>query len=97
MSYKIFGKKKLMDEVYLIDIEAPDIVKTAKIGLFIIVKNNNEDNDISLEIIDYNKERKIITVVLQRIKDNIKKLELLKERDFFFDIMGPFRVPYVKY
>lgn len=65
MSYKIFGKKKLMDEVYLIDIEAPDIVKTAKIGLFIIVKNNNKDNDISLEIIDYNKERKIITVVLQ--------------------------------
>ena len=52
ISYKIFGKKKLMDEVYLIDIEAPDIVKTAKIGLFIIVKNNNEDNDISLEIID---------------------------------------------
>ncbi|MBS5984078.1 MAG: effector protein [Clostridium butyricum] len=97
MSYKIFGKKKLMDEVYLIDIEAPDIVKTAKIGLFIIVKNNNEDNDISLEIIDYNKERKIITVVLQRIKDNIKKLELLKERGFIFDIMGPFRVPYVKY
>ena len=76
MSYKIFGKKKLMDEVYLIDIEAPDIVKTAKIGLFIIVKNNNEDNDISLEIIDYNKERKIITVDVQRIKDNIKKLEL---------------------
>ena len=97
MSYKIFGKKKLMDEVYLIDIEAPDIVKTAKIGLFIIVKNNNEDNDISMEIIDYNKVRKIITVVLQRIKDNIKKLELLKERDFIFDIMGPFRVPYVKY
>ncbi len=84
MSYKIFGKKKLMDEVYLIDIEAPDIVKTAKIGLFIIVKNNNEDNDISLEIIDYNKERKIITVVLQRIKDNIKKIRIIKRKRLHF-------------
>ena len=37
--YKIVNKRELTDNIYLMDIEAPRVAKSAKPGQFIIIKN----------------------------------------------------------
>ena len=54
--YKIVNKRELTDNIFLMDIEAPRVAKSAKPGQFIIIKNNEKGERIPLTIADYNKE-----------------------------------------
>ena len=57
MSYKIVEKVQLNDVVYLMDIEAPRVAKSAKPGQFIIVIIDEKGERIPLTIADYDVER----------------------------------------
>ena len=48
--YKITNKRLLTDNIYLMDIEAPRVAKSAQPGQFIIIKNNEKGERIPLTI-----------------------------------------------
>ena len=46
--YKILNKRELADNIYLMDIEAPRVAKSANPGQFIIIKNDDKGERINL-------------------------------------------------
>ena len=55
--YKIVSKRELTNNIFLMDIEAPRVAKSAKPGQFIIIKNDEKGERIPLTIADYSGRR----------------------------------------
>ena len=62
-----FDKRELTNNIFLMDIEAPRVAKSAKPGQFIIIKNDEKGERIPLTIADYNKEKGTVTIVFQTV------------------------------
>lgn len=54
--YKIISKKELTGNIFLMEIEAPRVAKSAKPGQFIIVECKLENNFINISVKDTGKE-----------------------------------------
>ncbi len=54
--YKIVNKRQLGSQIYLMDIEAPRVAKSANPGQFVIVKMDEKGERIPLTICDYDRE-----------------------------------------
>jgi len=91
--YKIVNKKELTNNIFLMDIEAPRVAKSAKPGQFIIIKNDEKGERIPLTIADYDKEKGIVTIVFQTVGKGTKQLADFNEGDYVADFVGPLGVP----
>ena len=93
MSYKIVEKKQLNEVVYLMDIEAPRVAKSANPGQFIIVIIDEKGERIPLTIADYDLERGTVSIVFQVVGDSSKKLSKLEAGESVADFVGPLGQP----
>lgn len=91
--YKIVNKRELTDNIYLMDIEAPRVAKSAKPGQFIIIKNNEKGERIPLTIADYDKVKGTVTIVFQAVGRGTKELANFEEGDYVSDFVGPLGQP----
>ena len=91
--FKVVNKKILADNLYLMDIEAKRIAKSAKPGQFIIIKNNEYGERIPLTIADFNKELGTVSIVFQAIGDSTKELAKFEVGDYVSDFVGPLGRP----
>ncbi|WP_455791285.1 sulfide/dihydroorotate dehydrogenase-like FAD/NAD-binding protein [Clostridium butyricum] len=91
--YKIVNKKELTNNIFLMDIEAPRVAKSAKTGQFIIIKNDEKGERIPLTIADYDKEKGTVTIVFQTVGKGTKQLADFNEGDYVADFVGPLGVP----
>lgn len=90
--YKIVKKKELTDNIFLMDIEAKRVAKSAKPGQFIIVKNNDKGERIPLTIADYDKELGTVSIVFQAVGRGTKELASFNVGDYVQDFVGPLGV-----
>lgn len=65
--YKIVDKRLLTENIYLMDIEAERVAKSAQPGQFIIIKNDDKGERIPLTIADYNRKKGTVTIVFQTV------------------------------
>lgn len=72
--YKIINKMELTQNIYLMEIEAPRVAKSAKPGQFIIIKNDEKGERIPLTIADYDKEKGTVSIVFQTVGKSTKEL-----------------------
>ena len=91
--YKITKKKLLSENIYLMDIEAPRVAKSANPGQFVIVKVDEKGERIPLTICDYDKEAGTVTIVFQTLGASTKVMAEYNEGDYFADFVGPLGVP----
>ncbi len=91
--YKIVRKENLADQIVLFDVEAPWVTKSCLPGQFIIVKIDEAGERIPLTICDYDRERNIITLVVQTIGASTERMATLNEGDSFLDFVGPLGKP----
>lgn len=91
--YKITKKKELTDNIFLMDIEAPRVARSAKPGQFIIIKNDDKGERIPLTIADYNKEEGTVSIVFQAVGRGTKELASFNEGDYVSDFVGPLGQP----
>lgn len=91
--FKIVSKRELTNNIYLMDIEAPRVAKSAKPGQFIIIKNDEKGERIPLTIADYDRERGTVTIVFQTVGAGTKQLAQFEEGEFVADFVGPLGVP----
>lgn len=91
--YKIVKKRELADNIYLMDIEAPRVAKSANPGQFIIIKNDGKGERIPLTIADYDEERGTVSIVFQAVGRGTKELANFEEGDFISDFVGPLGQP----
>lgn len=87
--YKIIEKKALAPQIFLMDIEAPRVAKSAKPGQFVIVKMDEKGERIPLTICDYDVLRGTVTIVIQTIGCSTKEMENYEVGDSFLDFVGP--------
>ena len=91
--YKIVKKRQLNENIYLMDIEAPRVAKSAKPGQFIIVKMDDIGERIPLTICDYDAEKGTVTIVFQSIGASTERMAKYEEGDYFRDFVGPLGRP----
>ncbi len=91
--YKIVGKRTLTDNIFLMDIEAPRVAKSALPGQFIIIKNTEHGERIPLTVADYDREKGTITIVFQTVGKSTLELATYNEGDFVADFVGPLGQP----
>jgi len=90
--YKIVRKKELTDNIFLMEIEAKRVAKSAKPGQFIIIKNDEKGERIPLTIADYNRELGTVSIVFQAVGRETKELASFNEGDYVQDFVGPLGV-----
>ncbi|MFW2487544.1 sulfide/dihydroorotate dehydrogenase-like FAD/NAD-binding protein [Clostridium chromiireducens] len=91
--YRIVSKRELTDNIFLMDIEAPRVAKSAKPGQFIIIKNDEKGERIPLTIADYDKEKGTVAIVFQTVGQGTKQLASFEEGEFVCDFVGPLGQP----
>ena len=91
--FKITAKRLLTDNIYLMDIEAPRVAKSANPGQFVIVKNNEKGEWVPLTIADYNKNKGTVTIVFQTVGAATKELSKYEVGDYVSDFVGPLGQP----
>lgn len=91
--YKIVSKKMLTDNIFLMEIEAPRVAKSALPGQFVIVKNTELGERIPLTIADYDKEKGTVTIVVQAVGKSTLELMGYNENDCVCDFVGPLGRP----
>lgn len=87
--YKIVARKQLSPQIFLMDIEAPRVAKSALPGQFIIIKMDEKGERIPLTICDYDTEKGTVTIVVQAIGCSTTRMMDLKEGDYITDFVGP--------
>jgi NAD(P)H-flavin reductase len=89
--FQVLQKKKLAKDVYLLEIEAPEIAKKAKAGQFIILRLDEKGERIPLSISD--KTKRTITVVFLVVGTTTNNMSKLKKKDKILDVVGPLGNP----
>ncbi|MGL5069133.1 MAG: sulfide/dihydroorotate dehydrogenase-like FAD/NAD-binding protein [Sarcina sp.] len=87
--YKITRKEELTNNIYLMDVVAPRVAKSANPGQFVIVKMDEKGERIPLTICDYNKAEGTVAIVFQTLGESTLKMAKLNEGDSFRDFVGP--------
>lgn len=90
---RIISKRQLSKNVFRFEIEAPLIAKSRKAGNFIIVRVGKKGERIPLTIVDANKERGTIDIVVQKVGFSSQKLCNLNAGADITDVVGPLGNP----
>ncbi|OFI06218.1 dihydroorotate dehydrogenase B, electron transfer subunit [Clostridium acetireducens DSM 10703] len=91
--YKILTKKQLAPKIYMMDIEAPRVAKSALPGQFIILRIDEKGERIPLTVCDYDREAGTITIVFQVIGGSTMELAKYEAGDAIADFVGPLGQP----
>ncbi|MEJ2577210.1 MAG: sulfide/dihydroorotate dehydrogenase-like FAD/NAD-binding protein [Gammaproteobacteria bacterium] len=86
---RIVEKRRLTPITALYRVEAPLIAHAARAGQFVIVRVREGGERIPLTIADYDRERGLITIVVQEVGATTRRLGQLGEGDEILDMVGP--------
>ena len=91
--YKIVEKRILAPSIFLMNIEAPRVAQSAEPGQFIILIADEKGERIPLTICDYDREKGLVTIVIQTIGNSTRELFDYEAGDYFHDFVGPLGCP----
>ena len=91
--YKILQKRELAPNIWMMEIEAPRVARSARPGQFVIVRASENGERIPLTISDYDAERGTVSIVIQTIGVSTRKLCTLNEGELLPDFVGPLGRP----
>lgn len=91
--YQILRKVKLAENIYLMDIHAPRVARSAHPGQFVIVRATKEGERIPLTISDFDVEKGSVQIVVQTLGVSTLKLCEIAEGDYVEDFAGPLGRP----
>ena len=91
--FEIVKKELLAPNIYLMDVMAPRVARTALPGQFVIVRTHDKGERIPLTICDYNANKGTVTIVTQVVGLSSRLIANLNEGDFILDFVGPLGQP----
>lgn len=89
--YEVISKKKLGDQVFQLDISAPDISRRFKPGQFVVLRATEKDERVAIPIADASKGS--ITLVFGDCKKSLRDLSEMRKGQDILDILGPLGRP----
>lgn len=91
---RIVSKTRLSDEVFRVELEAPQIARERKAGQFVIIQTDVEWGErIPLTIADADPHRGTITIIFQTVGVSTHKLALLEPGEAVEAVLGPLGNP----
>lgn len=90
---KILKRERLVPNVHLIEIEAPEMSRKCRPGQFVIIMVDEFGERIPLTIADWDKKKGSVTSVFLVVGTSTHKLSLLKAGDEVPVIVGPLGKP----
>jgi ferredoxin--NADP+ reductase len=94
MSHRIVGTRKIGEETFWIEVEAPLIAAARRPGQFIILSINSDYSErIPLTIAGANTSKGTIELIWQRMGKTTAELAALNEGDVIDNIAGPLGTP----
>jgi glutamate synthase (NADPH/NADH) small chain len=90
---RILAKRVLTPEIAWFEVEAPNIARHWKPGQFVIVRPSKESERIPLTIVDGDRERGAINLVVQAIGKTSSTTVALEAGEAFADLLGPLGQP----
>ncbi len=91
--FLILEKNELAAKVFRYIIEAPNVVKKAKAGQFVILRLYEDGERIPITLADWDVAKGTITLYVQAIGKTTIMMSMMKAGDFLMDVVGPFGVP----
>jgi len=91
--YKILEKQTLSDVIKLLVVEAPQVVRKAKAGQFVIVRTDEHGERIPLTIADYDQQAGTLTLVIQEIGKSTRQIGTMHVGDSLANVVGPLGHP----
>jgi ferredoxin--NADP+ reductase len=91
--FLIIEKNDLAAKVYRYVIKAPDVVRKAKAGQFVILRLHEDGERIPITLADWDKENGTITLYVQAIGKTTTMMSRMKAGDALMDVVGPFGIP----
>lgn len=91
--FKITRKTLLAPNIYLMDVLAPRVAKSARPGQFLIVRVHEKGERIPLTISDYDPEKGTVTIVTQTVGASTNLICSKEEGDYLLDFVGPLGQP----
>ncbi len=85
--YKILKNEKISPNSYLMEVVAPEAIRNAMPGQFVILMGKEDSERIPLTIYDMDQEKGILSVIYQVIGASTEELSTLK--DEIFAVVGP--------
>lgn len=91
--FKIIEKEELCPKVHRFRIEAQKLVSKAQAGQFVILREHEEGERVPMSIGGLDKEKGILTVVIQEVGKTSGSMNCMKAGDCFADVVGPLGIP----
>ena len=90
---KVLQRERLVPNIHLIEVHAPEIARKSKPGQFVIIMPDERGERIPLTIADWDKEKGSVTSVFMVVGTSTHKLSLLKAGDEVPVFVGPLGRP----
>jgi len=90
---KILQRERLVPNLHLIEVHAPEIAQKSKPGQFVIIMPDEKGERIPLTIADWDKEKGSVTSVFMVVGTSTHKLSLLEAEDEVPVFVGPLGKP----
>ena len=89
----ILVKENLSDVVVKFVIYKPLIAKSAQAGQFVILRGREGGERVPITLVDWDKEKGTITVIIQAIGKSTTMFNSLKQGEKFLNVAGPLGTP----
>ena len=89
----ILRRERLVPNIHLLEVEAPEIARKARPGQFVIVMPDARGERIPLTIADWDRDRGTVTSVFMAVGTTTRKLALLHPGDSLPIFAGPLGLP----
>lgn len=86
---KILRRERLVPNIHLLEVHAPEVTQTCKPGQFVIVMPDERGERIPLTIADWDKEKGSVTSIFMVVGTSTHKLSLLNAGDEVPVFVGP--------
>ncbi|MDR0617708.1 MAG: sulfide/dihydroorotate dehydrogenase-like FAD/NAD-binding protein [Endomicrobium sp.] len=91
--YKILKKEEIGNNVYSMEIYAPEIAKNAKAGQFIIFRIEDKGERVPLTVAGIDVDKGSVRIIFQVVGKSTLQLSLLAQGDVIKDFVGPLGHP----
>ena len=90
---RVVRRERLVPNIHLLEVEAPEIARKCRPGQFVIVMPDARGERIPLTIADWDRDRGTVTVVFMTVGTSTRKLALLGSGDTVPIFAGPLGRP----
>jgi len=91
--FEVTAREKLVPNLHLLEIRAPEIVETLQPGQFVILRADEDAERIPLSIADWDRDRGTLTTIFMVVGASTQKLASLKPGDAIPTVVGPLGRP----